>query len=226
MLDYTTIKPNLKTCQIPTDKAGVPSARSVVTPLCVLSYPHLLVAHKNKLEPEKKPTFQTNLLIPPEFDISLLKQRARECAEARWGAKLTEKDVNRNPVMKLRNPFLKAEDFKGTVNFPGWTLIRVKSDTKPTVLMHAPDGSTIKVTDAHAEEIYGGRWAVVTLNAFAYPKAGTTGPNNGVSLGLNNVFLLHHGDALGGRIRAEDEFGAIEGFEDNNGGTGTVADLF
>ncbi len=227
MIDLEKLNPKWKTCQIPVDKDGTPSPKNVITPLCLLSYPHLLVAQKNKLSPEKPATFQANLLIPPEMDISLLKQRARECAEARWGAKLQEKDVNGRPVMKLKSPFLKAEEYKGTAHMVGWTLLRVGSPSKPTVLMHLKDGSKIKITEGHSEEIYGGRWALVTLNPFAYPKAGTTGPNTGVSLGLNNVFLMHNDDPLGGRARAEDEFGGVDGFEAAEAGeTGNASDLF
>ena len=45
-----------------------------------------------------------------------------------------------------------------------------------------------------------------TLNVFAYDKAG----NRGVSFRLNNVQKLDDGERLDGRLKAEDDFEAID----------------
>ena len=60
------------------------------------------------------------------------------------------------------------------------------------------------ITD-HAE-VYSGCKVRATLSVFAYEKAG----NRGVSFGLNNVQKLDDGERLDGRLKAEDDFGAIE----------------
>jgi len=45
-----------------------------------------------------------------------------------------------------------------------------------------------------------------SLNAFAYDRAG----NRGISLGLNNIQKLADGERLDGRLKAEDDFEALD----------------
>lgn len=221
-LDFDKLNPKWKTCAIPLNKEGQPASKNIVAPLCKLSYPHFLVPQENRLDPSKKPMYGVNILIPPEFDISMLKAKAKECAVARWGAKLDEKDANGRPVMKMKSPFLKAEEYKSTTPYVGWTLLRVQSPTKPGVVMFNRNKEKIRVEEGQSEEIYGGRWALITLNPFAYPKAGKQGPNTGVSFGLNHIFLMHNDTPLGsGRARAEDEFADVDSFEDIDVGDGS-----
>ena len=56
------------------------------------------------------------------------------------------------------------------------------------------------------DEVYCGCKVRATLSVFAYDKAG----NRGISFGLNNVQKLGDGERLDGRLRAEDDFEALE----------------
>ena len=130
--------------------------------------------------------------------------------QAEWGSKAKD--------MKIKSPFLKAEEFKYEGSLPGWTVLRLTSDSKPTVLDAAQNaGSLIKLTEEDPETVYPGRWCTVSLNCFAYDVNG----NKGVSFGLNNIMLLNHDDSLGGRMKAEDEFEAPEGSFAAAGGSET-----
>lgn len=185
-----------------------------------MSWPKLFTAEINKADsanPNAKKKFNLNLLIPPSFDLSYLKNRCQELAKERWGDKLS--------TLKLKSPFLKAEDYKYEGHLPGWTYLRLSAISKPQVV-EAKDGALIRIAEEDPEIVYSGRWAQVTVNPFAYPKAGTQDlGNRGISIGLNNVLLLMHDEGLGGRMKAEDEFEVAEAPEGSTGGK-TVDELF
>ncbi len=185
-----------------------------------MSWPKLFTAEVNKADAGKadaKKKFQLNLLIPPSADLSYLKNRCQELAKERWGDKLS--------TLKLKSPFLKAEDYKYEGHLPGWTYLRLSAISKPQVV-EAKDGALIRIAEEDPELVYSGRWAQVTVNPFAYPKAGAQDlGNRGISIGLNNVMLLMHDESLGGRMKAEDEFEAAEVPEGSTGGK-TVDELF
>lgn len=126
--------------------------------------------------------------------------------------------------MKLKTPFLKAEEYKYEGHLPGWTFLRLSAISKPQIV-ELKNGVVTRITDDDPEIVYGGRWAQVTVNPFPYPKAGAQSlGNNGISLGLNNVMLLNHDEALGGRMKAEDEFEAPEGNFDASAASGATID--
>lgn len=202
MLDLTTIDPSL----LVTRKAN--NGNNIVV-YGRMSWPKLFKAEVNKADAGKENAlkkFNLNLLIPPSADLKYLKLRCQETATDRWGDKVA--------TMKLKSPFLKAEDYKYEGHLPGWTYLRLSAITKPQVV-EAKNGVMTRITEEDPEIVYSGRWAQVTINPFAYPKAGAANlGNNGISLGLNNVLLLQHDESLGGRMKAEDEFeSAGAGFE-------------
>lgn len=216
MLDLTTVdKELLKATKA---KAG----NNFLTPLCRISFPQVFEPNPkdSKYDPGK---YVVTILIPPSADISVLKEAARAVAAEEWGEKL--KDV------KLASPFNDAGDGKYDGFEPGWTMMRVKSKNKPTIV--DPDirdsaGKFIPITEDNGESVYPGRWARVSINPFAYNE-----PKKGISFGLGNIMLMYHDDPLGGgRVRAESEFEAPSNY--SSGGSSstkpadakTVNDLF
>ncbi len=193
-LDLTTLDKKLL------EARPAKEGKNLITPIARLSFPTLFTAKaagKTPKEGDKK-KFSCSLLIPPSADISKLKKMAQEAAQAKWGDKL--KDI------KIKSPFLKAEEYKYEGYLPGWVLIRASTETKPQV-MEAQKGSMVRLTEDDPESVYPGRWCVATVNAYAYDVNG----NKGITFGLNNVLLLNHDDSLGGRMKAEDEFEAPDG---------------
>ena len=211
-LDLATIDPALLKAR------PAKEGKNILTPICRISFPTLYnpkAAGKNP-KPEDKKKFSCSLLIPSQCDITLLKKMAGDAAMEKWGEKVKE--------MKIKSPFLQAGDHKYEGYVPGWWLLRPSSESKPTVVT-SKGGSLVVLKDEDAEEVYPGRWATVSLNAFPYDVNG----NKGVAFGLNNIMLLHHDDSLGGRMRAEDEFEAVPGVADTNTGApavGTIDNLF
>lgn len=167
---------------------------NIVTCRGKLTFPALLKARANPNNPGAEPKFSTGILIPANSNIDVLKQAAEAVAREKWGDKMPS---------KLRSPFLVAGEIEGAKGktypdeFDNWILIRCNSTYGPDII----DGAGNKVDEER--EIYSGRWARLSVRAFAYENSG----NRGVSFGLQNVQLLEHDTALGGsRARAEDEF--------------------
>ncbi len=170
-------------------KCRLSNSGNIITPKGRLSFcQSLLVAKENK---NGRLIFGTSLLIPPTSNIDLLKTAAETCAKEKWGGKMPS---------KIKTPFLKAEDYEYEGYEPGWVLIRPSAITKPGIV----DASGKNVDEER--DIYPGRWAVISVRAFAYDVDG----NRGVSFGLQNVQLLEHDSNIAGRARAEDEFEAVD----------------
>jgi len=142
---------------------------------------------------QEKARYSTSMLFNDKADLSELIKLVNETAVEKWGADYAKK-------FKVKKPFLKVEDFPKMSELveKGFTImIRVSSKTKPEIRL-------ANKMPADESDVYSGRWALITVNAFTYdhPTGG-----KGVSLGLQNVQLLDHDDRLGGgRASADDQF--------------------
>jgi len=165
------------------------------TPRCRMLWPALFEPERFRDDPpDKIQKHAITLLVPKGSNIEVLKKEAARVAGEKW---------NDPASMNLRSPFISvagqpklaehAEDYP--------IMLRARSIDPPGVV--GPDGK--RVNDPSL--VYGGRWCVVTLQAFAYETKG----NRGVSFGLQNVQLLDHDEPLGSaRVRAESEFQPVE----------------
>ncbi len=171
-------------------KCRVSAAGNIITPKARMSFPNVFVA--KAFEEGQKAKFGLSILIPPNADISLLKEAAAKVAKEKWGGKLPD---------KMKNPFLKAGEYDTTRDFEGWTLIRTTAVSKPGIVNAAGQNVT------EESEVYPGRWCSASVRAFAWEMK--TG--KGVSFGLQNIQLLDHDEPLGGHARAETEFAPVDG---------------
>lgn len=206
--DINSVAKDLLACRIP--KKG----SNIITPICRLSFPHLFHPKAMKdAKPDDKKKYSCSLLVPPQCDLTKLKDMASEAAREKWGEKVT--------TMKLKTPFLQAGEFEYEGYINGWTLLRLSAINKPSVV-HQKGADIIKLTEEDESEAYPGRWCIASLNAFAYEQKG----NKGVAFGLNNIFLLNHDNSLGGKMKAEDEFEAIGDYTGGGAATGSIDSLF
>jgi hypothetical protein len=176
---------------------------NIRTPKGRLSYVYLLKPNPKAKTKDGELKYTATLLIPPGCDLTLMKNAAATAAREAFGETL--KDKNGKPIA-LKSPFLDGEDKAGP-DFKGWTVIRLTSVGKPGIV-----DATGKYVD-DAENVYSGRWAYISVRAFAYDME----LNKGVSFGMANVQLLDHDDPLAGRPKAETEFAPIEGADDATG---------
>lgn len=173
----------------------------VVLPKGIMSFPSLHVMK----EFEGKKNYETMLLWTPASFVEAQKkawnamlQAMNSVAKARFGKGL--KDLMRsNPkfYIPIRDGMEKPDmdGFGSGVKF-----ITARSNRKPVVLY--PDTTELDLNDETAveNEIYGGRHAIVVVNAYAF----SSKMKSGVSLGLDTVQLADRGtsfEATSGRGR-------------------------
>lgn len=171
---------------------------TLITPRGRLSYPHLLERNTGGNYPSDK--YETLLLIPKGVDISELEAAATKAMTEMF-------DDEFDTIYDLKNPPLRDGDEKGG-EYSGHWILKAKSDNRPAVV-----GLNPKVIIDSPEEVYGGQWARLSLNVYAYKKPG----NKGVAWGLKNVQIIGGGDPFGGGAgKPEDQFTEIEAEDRTN----------
>lgn len=193
------LKPNLENLMSNTNlTTGYKTAAgTTVTPKGRMSYAQYILKPSDKKTKKGDDKYQLTMLYPPESDLTLLKNDAKE---------LVAKDFANFPEHKkasLKSPFLDAYQKTGDERFKGWTMLRLSTKTKPAIV----DARNNPVSDE--SEVYSGRWAQVSVRAGSY---GTEqgAESWGVSFFLSNVMLLDHDESLGGgRVNPENEFAPV-----------------
>lgn len=152
---------------------------TLITPKGRLSYPHLFERHTKGDYPSDM--YETLLLIPKSTDIKALKDACELMLQEVFKGKFKSIEDLEHPPIKDGDEY--EDDRKGH-----W-VIKAKSDNRPQIVAANP-----KVVIDDPEEVYGGRWAKLSLNLYSYNKAG----KRGLSFGLRNVQVLEHGEKFGG----------------------------
>lgn len=197
------------------------SAKSgnVITPrgrmyFCALAEKFLSKSDKAKGKTvDKDGSYIVTMVVPPEADLSILRNAVKAKAEEKWGAKL--------PV-KLGSPIRKCSEVQDGEGQPKygpelanhWQITANTYKQQPNIV----DDKNHKINDVIGtesidemkqrvrDEAYSGRWARISVNPAVYDTDG----NRGVKLYLQNVQLFEHDDVLGGRnAKAEDDFTPI-----------------
>lgn len=166
---------------------------NVITPAARASFPHLFKPAINKQEPTKDPRYSLSLLFPKDADLSALK--------ASVNAILTEKFGTKEKFPKnLRSPFRDQGEKEFAGYEEGNVFINAWTKSKPGLV--GPDLKDL--TDE--TQIYAGCWVRASVKPFYYDTNG----NKGVAFMLNNVQKVKDGEPLDGRVRAAEEFEAVE----------------
>lgn len=165
----------------------------------------------------KEGKHEFNLLFPKDSDHTAVKEAAMEAGKDKFAKAF--KDAAGKWPSSIKTPFkrtadndklvaaLEAEGIK-VEDFP--VFYGARSADRPGIV--GPNG---KADGIDEEQVYSGRWARMTTDAFAYEAEG----NKGVSFGLKNIQLLDNDEPLaigGGRVNAESEFEAVEGAGDDS----------
>ncbi len=182
----------------------------VRTPRGRLSYAHVITPFRQE-GPEglSKLRYSTSLCFPKEADLTILQGIVEARAALRFGTDYKKK------FPKLKLPFYQTSDFPAMGIDPDAfpTFIRTSSDASsgfppPTVV----DEGREPVKEDRAAMAYSGRWAILVVSTFAYPRTDAAGGhgNKGVSLGLQGVQLREDAERLGGGgSLAQDDFSPV-----------------
>jgi hypothetical protein len=171
----------------------------VITGQVRLSYAHLLEAVAIEEGQDKK--YSVSLIIPKSDTktINAIKkaiEAAKEQGKGKWGGKIPA---------KLKLPLRDGDEERPEdETYANAYFLNASCKTKPGIV----DKDLNPIMSA--DEVYSGMYGRASVNFYPFDVSG----NRGVACGLNNIQKLKEGDPLGGRSRAEDDFG--DGFEDDD----------
>ena len=158
-----------------------------------LAFPNIFKPSDKKSDSGAPGKYGATILFPFGADLRVLADEwarvAREAFPSNW--------VNGQPV-GLHSPFHdqieKTAGAKVYAGFtPGAVYLNVSSNYKPQVV----DGGMNPVVDE--SRVYGGVWAIVSVNAYSYkPTKGQAG-KTGVGFGLQSVVIIADDQKLGGQ---------------------------
>lgn len=196
------------------------------TPKVRLVYPVLIEPKINNKFPNNPPKFSTIALVPKAADISVIVAEVQRIAASLYGADWKKKAAE-DPALAVKMPIKKTANYEKLAEYaeeyPLFINVSANADFAPALF--GPDTKPIDKTKSG--EVYGGRWAVLALNAWG-PKPENKNVNRFVSLGLQRVQLLDHDEPIAtGRIGTAEGFEAFAGAGTAaSGGNGSADDLF
>lgn len=175
----------------------------VVTDLVRLSYANVWVPTSMDENQEKK--YSTTILIPKTDEGTMSKIRAAMAAAEEAGKSiLVGKDNKPLPKNKFHQLLKDGDEMDNPdPNYAGCYYLNAKSKTKPGIVgMERDEAGKLKpITDE--SQVYSGCYARVSINFFAFNKAGKFG----ISAGLQNIQKVKDGEAFAGRSNADTDFG-------------------
>lgn len=181
----------------------------IYTPEFRVSYPYVFEPRLNDMNEKEKLEYSVVAVFAPDADLSGLKKAAAAAMKEKWGDKKPK---------NLRSPFRKCDEREDEESgeMPegyekGGHFMNLRSTQQPGVL----NRKAKPILDA--EEFYAGCYAIATVSCYAYEFKNKQGAvmSAGVGFGLNNLQKTRDGDPLTTRRKAEDEFKAIEGGDDD-----------
>jgi hypothetical protein len=179
-----------------------PNLRKVKTGYFRMSFPALLQPRKND---EGNERYELTMLFPPGFDKKPFMVAFKNAMTEKYGPDSTKwPKLKRKPDDVIRDfAIYNAEANKPLAgDWTGWTMVRANaSKVAPKVVgpIKGQDGKFPDVTDER--EIYGGRWARATVEAYVYDRK----DGKGVTLGLASVQLAKHDTKFGAAITAPEK---------------------
>jgi hypothetical protein len=162
-------------------------------------------------------TYGLMMLFPPPFDDGPFRLALKEAMIVKHGPDIKQwPKIKRGPDDVIKDFDVYNREIAKTPlpgNWKGWMFMNANAiagegSDPPAVVgpLLGPDGKFPLVTDAR--EIYGGRWARATLDAYYF----SVRVNNGVTFGLSNVQLLKPDTKFGyQRAAAESDFDEVTG---------------
>ena len=180
-------------------------------PCKVITGKHTVFSYLTVNEPKTPlgggaPKYSVSLIIPKSDTVTVEKIRAAIKAAYDEGQSKLKGNSKVVPALEdLRTPLRDGDkDRKGDEAYKDSWFINANSSTKPGMV----DADCNPILDT--SELYSGIIGRASVTFYAYNSNG----NKGIACGLNNLQKLSDGTPLGGRSRAEDDFGGLEEDDD------------
>ena len=172
----------------------------VITGKCRASYVHIFEPHSTN---GSEPKYSISIIIPKSDADTIGKIRAaieeaRQSGISKWNGKIPP-----NLKLPLRDG---DEERPDDPAYADSYFINCNSVEKPGIV----DRKRVPITDPTV--IYSGCYIRVSINFYPF----NTNGNRGVGAGLGNVQFWCDGDPLNGRVRAEDEFDALDAEDEDD----------
>lgn len=175
----------------------------VLTPEFRVAFPAVFQPKRNDLN--GKDEFSLVALFPKDADLSGLKKAAQDACEKKWGADKAKWPSNMRSPFRDQGERIQAAQAQGKQAPQGYEAgaiyLTLRSAQRPGVV----NQNVEEIIDQ--AEFYGGCWARVSLNAYAYDQKG----NRGVSFGLGNIQKVRDDDYFGNKTKPQDDFAPVEG---------------
>ena len=180
-------------------------------PCKVITGKHTVFSYLTVNEPKTPlgggaPKYSVSLIIPKSDTTTVEKIKTAIRAAYDEGQSKLKGNSKVVPALEdLRTPLRDGDkDRKGDEAYKDSWFINANSSTKPGVV----DADCNPILDT--SELYSGIIGRASVTFYAYNSNG----NKGIACGLNNLQKLSDGTPLGGRSRAEDDFGGLEEDDD------------
>lgn len=172
----------------------------VITGKCRASYVHIFEPHSTN---GSEPKYSISIIIPKSDADTIGKIRAaieeaKQSGVSKWNGKIPP-----NLKLPLRDG---DEERPDDPAYADSYFINCNSVEKPGIV----DRKRVPITDPTV--IYSGCYIRVSINFYPF----NTNGNRGVGAGLGNVQFWCDGDPLNGRVRAEDEFDALDAEDEDD----------
>jgi hypothetical protein len=172
----------------------------VITGKCRASYVHIFEPHSTN---GSEPKYSISIIIPKSDADTIGKIRAaieeaKQSGISKWNGKIPP-----NLKLPLRDG---DEERPDDPAYADSYFINCNSVEKPGIV----DRKRVPITDPTV--IYSGCYIRVSINFYPF----NTNGNRGVGAGLGNVQFWCDGDPLNGRVRAEDEFDALDAEDEDD----------
>ncbi|SCY26338.1 DUF2815 family protein [Alkaliphilus peptidifermentans] len=165
-------------------------------------------SYANVFEPKSingsDPKYSVSIIIPKTNSeaikaIEKAIEEAKKDGIQRFGAKFTSGSNFKSPLRDGDTDRPEDETYEDSY------FINANSKVKPGIV----DRKLQPISNQ--TEFYSGCFGRVSINIFPYSAAG----NKGLAAGLNNIQKTEDGESLGGKARAEDDFEALDGEDDD-----------
>ena len=165
-------------------------------------------SYANVFEPKSingsEPKYSVSIIIPKSSKQAIQEiEKAIEEAKKDGIAKFGSKFTSGNFKTPLRDGDIDRPDDEA---YEDSYFINANGKVRPGIV----DRRLQPIQDQ--TEFYSGCYGRASINIFPYSAAG----NKGLAAGLNNIQKTEDGDALGGKARAEDDFDALDGDEEDD----------